>query len=75
MSGVQSEHYPRSPGGTGEVCELVSQGIVKLGLVPTDKMLADFLTKPLELGPFLRCRAAFFNEEAGRSTGSSPSTA
>ena len=46
--------------------ELVAKSVVKLGLVPTDEMIADFLTKPLELGPFTRCRDYLLNIVGGR---------
>ena len=46
--------------------ELVASARVKLSLVSTHEMIADFLTKPLELGPFVRCRNAVLNVTAGR---------
>ena len=48
--------------------ELVSTAVVKLKLVPTNEMIADFLTKPLEYAAFVRCRDYLMNVVAGRET-------
>ena len=40
------------------------QRLVKLKLVSTHEMWADIFTKPLELGPFTKCRDALFGAAA-----------